>query len=273
MADNELQHVHSLLLQLQDLLREKFELEGEIESLPAALRGKEAKLEEANAKYIELNDAFTKAKQEATSNSIKYEDAFRARTEAEKMVERITVQREYEALTKQIDEAKVVENALLRARAASNALVDDLGAQLNAQGVVCEELKNEVAEEQAKIDAVLAGKRARIDELDASCEAIKGDGISDEIYSKFCKIVKNKKGLGITPIIQGQVCSGCHMILPMQFVNDVHLGAGSIEYCPYCSRILYYKEDEESIDLTGFESEEGEDFFAGAISDEDLDSL
>ena len=129
------------------------------------------------------------------------------------------------------------------------------------------------SEERAKIDDLLAQKKAKISELDARCDEIRTEGVSDDIYAKFCRIVKNKSGLGITPIIQGQVCSGCHMILPMQFVNDVRLGTNTIEYCPYCSRILYYKEDEEAIDLTDFESEAGDDFFAGAISDEDLDNL
>lgn len=274
MAENELQHVHTLLLQLQDVLREKFSLESEIEALPANLREKENALNIANSKYLELNEACLKAKQEATSNSIKYDDAVRARTDAEKMVEKISLQREYEALTKQIDEARVVENALLKARTASNALVEELTGKLEKQSEVCDSLKAEVEEERAKIDDLLAQKKAKISELDARCDEIRTEGVSDDIYAKFCRIVKNKSGLGITPIIQGQVCSGCHMILPMQFVNDVRLGTNTIEYCPYCSRILYYKEDEEAIDLTDFESEAGgDDFFAGAISDEDLDNL
>lgn len=273
MADNELHHVHTLLLQLQDVLREKFELEEEIEVLPAALKEKEARLEAANAKYVELNDAYTKARQDATSNSIKYDDAVKARTDAEKLVEKITLQREYEAVTKQIDEARVVENALLKARNASNKLVDELDGQLKAQEEVCDVLKAEVEEEKSKIDGIMKEKNEKIVELDARCIQIKAEGISDDIYAKFCRIVKNKNGLGITPIIQGQVCSGCHMILPMQFVNDVRQGTNPIEYCPYCSRILYYQGDEEMIDLSGLESEAGEDFFADAISDDDLDNL
>ena len=269
----ELSVVHSLLLQLQDVLSRKFILEEEIETLPAALREKEARLGEANAKYVELNDEFTKARQEATSNSIKYDDAVRARTEAEKMVEKITLQREYEAITTQIDEARLVENSLLKARNASNALVSELEAKLASQGSVCDSLKAEVEEEKAKIDGIHSEKKAALEAFDNQCVQIKEQGVSDEIYAKFCKIVKNKKGVGITPIIQGQVCSGCHMILPMQFVNDVRQGTNPIEYCPYCSRILYYQGDEEMIDLSGLESEAGEDFFADAISDDDLDNL
>lgn len=273
MAENELQHVHNLLLQLQDVLREKFHLEEEIEALPAALNDKEAALALANEKYIELNDEYTKAKQEATSNSIKYDDAVRNRTEAEKMVEKISLQREYEALNKQIDEALVVEHALLKARTASNNKVDELSRQLEEQNEICTSLKAEVDEEKAKIDSVLNEKKEKIASLDQQCEEIRKKGITNDIYAKFSKIVKNKGGLGITPIIQGQVCSGCHMILPMQFVIDVRKGESATEYCPYCSRILYYQEDEEHIDLSDFESEAEEEFFSDAISDEDFDNI
>jgi hypothetical protein len=39
------------------------------------------------------------------------------------------------------------------------------------------------------------------------------------------------------------VCQGCHIVLPIQFVNVVR-SAKDIEFCPYCSRILYYEEVE-----------------------------
>ena len=41
--------------------------------------------------------------------------------------------------------------------------------------------------------------------------------------------------------VKGNVCEGCHMILPAQFANEVHTG-DKIVFCPYCSRILYYEE-------------------------------
>ena len=44
MADNELQQVHNLLIELQDVLKKKFALESEIESLPKNLSGKRADL-------------------------------------------------------------------------------------------------------------------------------------------------------------------------------------------------------------------------------------
>ncbi|MEJ5185443.1 MAG: C4-type zinc ribbon domain-containing protein, partial [Rectinemataceae bacterium] len=79
---------------------------------------------------------------------------------------------------------------------------------------------------------------------------------------------RSKSGMGIVPI-HGVVCTGCHMILPANFVNEVRQ-ADRIVFCPYCSRILFYEETEneqafEEIlagslsDLSEDESEESED--------------
>ena len=123
MADFELQQIDSLLLTLQDVLRDKFALESEIEALPLNLSTQKEELAEANRKYLELNEKYNKAKEEAAKYAVDYDEAFQERTNAEKMMDSITTQREYEALSKQIEEAKVRENGLLRARNNSNSLV------------------------------------------------------------------------------------------------------------------------------------------------------
>jgi Zn-ribbon protein, possibly nucleic acid-binding len=63
----------------------------------------------------------------------------------------------------------------------------------------------------------------------------------------FLRIIRNKMGLGIVAI-KGNVCMGCHMILPAQFSNNVRLGEEFV-FCPYCSRILYYEESSEGEEL------------------------
>lgn len=248
MAENELQQVHSLLLELQKVLRDKFSLENEIEALPVNLKALQEELAEANRKYLELTEKYNKAKEDVSSNSIRYDEAFTARTNAEKKMDTINTQREYEALSKEIDEARVRENGLLKARNASQAAVEELKVQLDEQSAVCDRIKEQADTESARIDETIASKKAEVEEIEKRCLEIKEQGISDELYTKFANIVKNKKGTGIVAI-HGLVCQGCHMILPQQFVNDVRLD-NSTEYCPYCSRILYYEESEDAIDLS-----------------------
>ncbi|HRY81713.1 MAG TPA: C4-type zinc ribbon domain-containing protein, partial [Spirochaetia bacterium] len=86
-------------------------------------------------------------------------------------------------------------------------------------------------------------KQARVSELRAS-EKTATEGIDTEITFKFERIIRSKQGLGIVPV-RGYVCSGCSMILPAQFVNEVRQG-NRIIFCPYCSRVLHYQEAEES---------------------------
>ena len=79
--------------------------------------------------------------------------------------------------------------------------------------------------------------------LDQSCLEIKGSMISDELYDKFSNIVRKKGGVGVVPV-HGQVCMGCDMVLPVQFVIDLRMKQehNEIDYCPYCSRIIWYEE-------------------------------
>ena len=89
--------------------------------------------------------------------------------------------------------------------------------------------------------------------------------LDQEILFKFQRIIQ-RNSEGIVSVRNG-VCSGCHMILPANFANEVREGE-DINFCPYCSRILYYEEVSE---------DQQEDYFdmgvAGSLAglDEDFE--
>ena len=237
------------LRNLQDALKVKFDLEQQVEMMPVNLKKEVASLKEANEKYLELTDRYNSVTEEVKSLSIRYEDAFRTRTEYEKQMEFLNTQREYEALSKQLDEAKVQEQSLLKQRNSKNQELDRLRGELDEQEKVCDEAKARVDEERAKVESSLDDLNRQLDEMNAKCEEIKGSSISDELYNKFSNIVRKKKGEGIVPV-HGQVCTGCDRVLPMQFVIDLRLKQqeNEIEYCPYCSRIIWYEKLDEELE-------------------------
>lgn len=268
MTDNELlKNEHVDLIELQDVLRDKFALEAEIDALPKNLTAMKNELKEANIKYLDLTAKYNEAKDNAFTTSHKYDEAVMNRTDSEKKMDSITTQREYEALSKEIDEAKIREQNLLRARNATNKAVDELTGLLDAQAEIAEQLQKTVEEESAQIDAIVDEKKKLIAELEEKCAQISAANINSEIYAKFSNIVKNKNGVGIVPI-HGQVCTGCHMILPVQFVNDVRSG-NEIEYCPYCSRILYYEESEDALDIDALVADESQEENLSSLVDMD----
>lgn len=235
------------LSRLQEVLQKKFVYEDQIESIPADLRAKEANLKEATDKYQELKEKFDNLTNEQKSLAIRYDDAFNQRIEFEKQMEFITTQREYEALTKQLDDAKISEQTLLKQRNSKNVELEKVKAELEAQEEVVNQTQAVVNEEKDKVDDQIIEIRNRITTLEAECNDIREGVISDDLYEKFSNIVRKKDGYGIVPVY-GQVCTGCNLILPMQFVIDLELKNmnGEIEYCPYCSRIIYKQElDEE----------------------------
>lgn len=246
MADNE---ILDCLIRLQDVLQNKFELERQVEDLPASLRNEEKKLKEANQEYLLLTEKYNSVNEELKSLSIRYDDAFNSRTEYEKQVEFINTQREYEALYKQLEEAKLQEQTLLKSRKAKKSELEEISAQLDEHEKNLDTQKSIVEAEHAKVDATLDKIRDEIKSLNDQCEEIKGNVISPELYEKFCNISKQKDGIGIVPI-HGQVCSGCDMVLPMQFVIDTRLKQqhNEIEYCPYCSRIIWYEQLDPEIE-------------------------
>lgn len=246
MADNE---ILDCLINLQGVLQNKFELENQVEVLPANLREEERKLSEANQKYLTLTEKYNSVNDELKSLSIKYDDAFASRTAYEKQMEFISTQREYEALYKQLEEAKIQEQTLLKSRNAKRVELENLSKELDADEKLLDEQKSVVEAEHQKVDSLLQGILNEIDELNKKCEEIKGNIISPELYEKFCNISRQKNGIGIVPI-HGQVCMGCDMVLPMQFVIDTRLKQrnSEIEYCPYCSRIIWFEKLDPEIE-------------------------
>ncbi|MFA5446956.1 MAG: C4-type zinc ribbon domain-containing protein [Sphaerochaeta sp.] len=237
--------VFAKLNQLQEDLSARFTLEDEIVKLPRDLKVKQELLNRINLEYIEEHERSEAAKLELKSLRIQYDDAVRARENSEKQMELISTQREFEALEKEIKDAAAKEQSLLKQLHVKDKQVTEFGERLTEKEELMTLQKAEVDDEASKIEALLAQKQAELTALEEKCNSYIGDDISLDLYNKFGNIVRNKKGKGIVPV-HGMVCQGCHVMLPVQFVNEVH-SAQQIEFCPYCSRILYY-EDVEGAD-------------------------
>ena len=228
------------LKKLQVILQKKFVLEDKINSIPADLKAEEAQLRNAQEKYQNLSDFFDSLQSEQKSLAIKYDDAFNKRIEYEKQMEFINTQREFEALTKQLEEARISEQSFLKMRNSKTAELEKVKTDLEAEKAELDALEERVREEKGKVDSEISSINEEIATRDAECDSIKAGVIPEDLYEKFSNIVKKKDGFGIVPVY-GQVCTGCDLILPVQFVIDLELKTekGEIEYCPYCSRIIY----------------------------------
>ncbi|MEW5814915.1 MAG: C4-type zinc ribbon domain-containing protein, partial [Spirochaetota bacterium] len=192
--------------------------------------------------YIERNTALEEAKKKVKKLRQKLAEAEVQRENYEKQMDIIKTQREYEALDKEIKDAIEKEQQCRKEILKEEKGVDELVYSLGREEMMIKEQELELQIEQDKIKDESQEKQKLLESLTHE-EADIVPGLDGEILFKFERIIKSKSGLGIVPV-KGSVCTGCHMILPAQFVNEVRVGE-KILFCPYCSRILFYQPSDE----------------------------
>lgn len=258
-----MQEVFDKLRTLQDILSKKFDIEREIHEIPKALSTKTELLNRLKKTYIEKNNQLEEARKRVGMSRNKLAEAEQQREGYEKQMDLIKTQREYEALDKEIKDAIEREQQFRKEILKEEKEIEELKATLEREEEMIKQQEEELEKEQDRIKNESEEKEKSLKELVKEEESIT-PGMDEEILFKFERIIKSKAGLGIVPV-QGNVCTGCHMILPGQFVNDVRIGE-KIRFCPYCSRILFF---EESADEADFYQEEDAGSLADLVNAED----
>ncbi len=235
-----MQEVFDKLKNLQEILSRKYEMEKELFEIPKALNTKKELLIRLRKDFIEKNDLLTE-----TQNKIKHlkfllDEAEHEREDYEKQMDIITTQREYEALDKEIKSATERGQQYRKDILREEKEQEVIKLSLEQEEKMISQQQLDLAEEEEKIKAESLDKEKVLADLTVQESQII-PGLDEDILFKFERIIKSKSGLGIVPV-KDYVCTGCHMVLPAQFQNDVHAGE-HILFCPYCSRILYYEED------------------------------
>lgn len=248
---------------LQDILPRKIELEHDIQNIPKVLMAQEEVLTRFKRTFIEKNQEREKGELFEAEHRNLLAAAERSREDAERKMELINTQREYEALDKEISDSAAREQQYRKELQQQERSLAELEEQIKQTQASIVQQEGELKERRASIENEVANKKQLVEELVEQEQALIPD-LDPEMLFKFDRIIRNKMGKGIVAIKSG-VCTGCHMVLPVQFANNVRMGE-EIVFCPYCSRILFYEEADQN----------EEDFFynddAGSLADlDDLD--
>ncbi|MDR3115069.1 MAG: C4-type zinc ribbon domain-containing protein [Treponema sp.] len=227
---------------LQDILSQKIILEHDIQEIPKILNAQEELLARLKKTFIEKNQEYERARLAEAEYRNLLMQAEQSREHAEKNMDSINTQREYEALDKEIRDASDKEQQYRKELQSQERILLDLEEQMRQSAALIQQQEAELAERRASIEVEITEKKAQVEQLVEQERTVTPD-IDAEIFFKFERIIRNKMGRGIVAI-KGGVCMGCHMILPAQFANTVRQGE-EIVFCPYCSRILFYEESEQ----------------------------
>ncbi len=239
------------LKKLQEILVQKYELEGKKNDAPKQLGNQEDLLAKTQKEFIEQKSNYDATQEKVTQLKTQLEEAVKSREEGEKGVANSTTHREYEALEKQITEAKLLEEQVRKDLQREEKELAELNEKLkNSEELIkfqeteLNSSRDSLNKELNSYDNKLSKLKVEEDKVTKNINNIyskeeNAELKAQEILFKFQRIIQ-RNSEGIVSVRNG-VCSGCHMILPANFANEVREGE-DINFCPYCSRILYYEE-------------------------------
>ncbi|MBQ3713001.1 MAG: hypothetical protein IJM77_07365 [Spirochaetia bacterium] len=290
------------LQNLQGLLVQRYKIEQELEEIPKAiLKDKEVLV--AMKKKLEEETALLE-KRQYKARDIRYQlqDAESKRLNYEKNMEEAKTQKEYEVLDKAIKEATAEEQQLRKDLIREEKEAAEQSMKVDSRQKLIEGQAEDIRIKEEKTQSISDAKKQELAAVKEKIQKVldkenkEGSAtIGEELLFKFERIIKSR-GKGIVSVgvlvdkdkkekeetdedgkvkekIKAFICSECHMVLPIQFVNDVHR-MDSIMFCPYCSRILFFDEKINN-QFKNADIAEGESFgvFADSGDDDDISAV
>ncbi|MEN6599716.1 MAG: C4-type zinc ribbon domain-containing protein [Rectinema sp.] len=255
------------LRKYQKLLSDRVELEKQLEAMPKTIEIQNQMLSREKKSFVDVKEQFTTTETNLKQLRQALAEAEMRRENAERQMDGIQTQREYDAVNKEIREASEKEQDLRHRIQEEERRFAEIDDKLHRIEISVSALESEIEQKRTEIEQNSKQIIDQIEKLRTEENSLTQE-LEDDLKFKFERIIRSKSGMGIVPI-HGVVCTGCHMILPANFVNEVRQ-ADKIVFCPYCSRILYYEETEiegsieeiltgSLVDLEDEDSEETED--------------
>jgi len=216
-------------LKLDGLLEERGDLPSEVEELEkkiATLKAQVKENEDYLKKAVVRKKEIDKELDEVRTRIDKYTD----------MRIKVKTNREYDALSKQIDNSKEKLQALHKE-------LEDIQAKETISARDVEKLKQEYDEEEK----VYSSKKVELEELvslthDEEKRYVKErekffQKIDKQTISRYEMIRKATKGKAIVPVVRRNACGGCYNVLPPQRLLDLRQ-LEKIYTCDHCGRML-----------------------------------
>lgn len=150
-------------------------------------------------------------------------------------IKRVNSSDAFQATMNYLDQLKLLEQSLEVTAAGIEREMDALRNQL----LELRSCRN-LLEKELKTRSEITGKRdveilSGIREIEAQKLYFQSQ-VPEQYLSLYKKVALSRGGIGVVEV-NGTCCSGCNMVLPPQFVNDLRRSR-TLEQCPNCKRIL-----------------------------------
>lgn len=146
---------------------------------------------------------------------------------------------EYQALLHEIDLLKKQVGLREERVIAIMMELDNARARLDEDRKRIDAELQEVERQTAIIDAELAETRREREGLETQRSPLV-EQVAPDLLARYRRIRTSKKTGPAVVALNDEVCSGCHMRVPPQVVNELMAGS-KLHACAHCGRLLYFR--------------------------------
>jgi len=234
------------LIELQKVMKRIYDLEQKNLKLPLKLEKYKKKMAIVDTSIFNVKSNLAELESQLHKNELAVAENNDRRAEIESKKDKIETEKESEALTIEENNVNEKELALKNERNDIERKIQVYTIRLNGQEETDNSLQKQkdvlvekITEEEAILSEKVLKNQTKMDKLKEK-KSVLSPNIDAGLLKKFSRILQNKNGVAVTPIIDDS-CQGCHMIVPPQVITDVRKN-NELVYCLHCSRILYIDE-------------------------------
>ena len=236
-----------LLVQLQSCDSAIFQAQHIQDKHPREIKRLEDTLEKSRAEFDSQAQHMEEIKKKRIS---KEQDLALEEEKVQKSRQRLATvktNKEYQASLKEIE---VIERSNSKIEEEILMIMEEADALSDKQKQVEDQFKlveKETLEKQKVLEAQLKECSEEIKAMESEKERYLSK-IKEGVLEIYHRVKQKRPEFTVVPV-ENSCCMGCHMNIPPQLFNEVKT-CQKIIACPHCSRILYWKQNHETLSAT-----------------------
>lgn len=229
------------LVELQTIDLEVYNLRRELKEKPLFVEELKRKYEDSKSGLKKLEEKYKIIQVDRKSKELELQEKEEGIVKANAQLSSLKTNKEYQAKMTEIESIKadkcIIEEKIL--------ILYDEGDEVSK---LIDQEKKKVTEaekfylaQKKEVDDSILDIQEKLEKYELQRRQITPE-IDKNHLIRYERILENKQGLAIVPVLKGNSCGGCFMNVPQQVINDMKMHDRFIS-CEMCARLLYLEDD------------------------------
>ena len=231
----------SQLIELQELDLEIQRISDRLLRIPAERHQTENEFNRQAAEFLDLKSKHQQIIEDRKQLEAELATTQRNLEKFEQDKTRVTNEREYTAVLREIDAAKkhiaAIETELLKGMEET----ENLEAELALKTPDVERMRAEMDQSIAALDREHEEANRSIEACEERRKKLAAE-IPRQLFSAYDRMSRGRRGQALSPVGSNGICAACRMKVRPKVFSDVRRGDTMVT-CENCGRILYYRSE------------------------------